>query len=425
MTAFGLSFFAFLIIGVPITLLLAIASITFVFVNGQAQLLLAFPQRMVSGVDQFVLLTVPLFILAGNLMNAGAITERIIRFCQVIVGRFRGGLALVNVMSSMLFSGVSGSATADAAALGTVLIPGMRREGYEANFAAALTAVSSVIGPIIPPSIAMIVYAVLSGTSIAALFVAGIVPGIMIGLALMAYALVIARRRRYPKEPPAALKEVAEATVRAGPVLLLPLIILGGILGGVFTPTEAAAVASFYAFLIAAFGYRTLDGSRLAKVLYDTCLTTSAIMLVVAMASIVSFVFSIGQVPQAVVSAMLSVTNDRTLLLLMVAGALLVLGAFLEPIGALILTTPILLPLGQTLGIDPLHLGVIIVLNLVIGLATPPVGLCLFIVCSISKLPLTTVSRAALPQLFICISVLLLVMFVPQISLFLPNLLGY
>lgn len=425
MMSFGLSFLGFLLLGVPIFVVLGIAAVAFVVMNDQAHTLMAFPQRMVTGVDEFVLLAVPLFILAGKLMNASMITERIIRFCQVLVGRFRGGLALVNVMSSMLFSGVSGSAAADSAALGTVLIPGMKREGYDPRFAAALTAVSSVIGPIIPPSIAMIVYAVLSGTSVAALFLAGIVPGVLIGLGLMIYAVFVAHKCQYPKEEPADLRTIGSATARAVPVLLLPFIILGGILGGIFTPTEAAAVASFYALLIAGFGYCSLSMGRLTHVLYDTCVTTSAVMLIVAMASIVSFVFSLGQVPETVVSGILSITDNKILVILMLTAAFLLLGAILEPIGALILTTPILIPLGQALGLEPLHLGVVVVLNLVIGLATPPVGLCLFIACSISKLPLHAVSRAALPQLAICIGVLLLVAFVPELVLFLPRMAGY
>jgi len=422
---FAPAFIAFLIMGVPITLVLAIAAAIFVIANGQAHLLAAFPQRIVAGVDQFILLTVPLFILAGNLMNAGNITDRIIRFCQVLVGRFRGGLGLVNVMASMLFAGVSGSATADAAALGTILIPGMEKEGYDRKFAAGLTAVASVIGPIIPPSLQMIVFAVLSGTSIAQLFIAGIVPGILIGIGLMIYAVYVAHKRKYPKEPPAKARDVATATYRAFPVLLLPVIILGGILGGVFTPTEAAAVASLYSLIIAGLFYRTLKLSSLTNVLYDTCLTTSAIMLVVAMASIVSFVFSIAGIPEQVVGLINQLTQDRIAVLLLINVALLILGMFLEPIGAMILTTPILLPLAQSVGIDPVHLAMVVVLNLVIGLATPPVGLCLFIACSISKESLASVSRAAAIPISICIGVLLLVTFVPELVLFLPRLAGY
>lgn len=425
MIAFGSALAGFIALGVPITLALGIAAVAFVAWNDQWMLLAAFPQRMVSGVDQFVLLTVPLFILAGNLMNAGQITDRIIRFCQVLVGRFRGGLGLVNVFSSMLFSGVSGSATADSAALGTVLIPGMKREGYGVEFAAALTAVSSVIGPIIPPSIAMIVFAVLSGTSIASLFLAGVVPGILMGIGLMIYTVIVARVRDYPKEPPASVCEIGSATVGALPVLLLPLIILGGILSGMFTPTEAAAVASAYALVVGLVVYRTLTLKAVARVFYQTCVTTSAILLVVAMASIVSFVFSLGSVPQKAVELILSVSDNKVVILLLITACLLVLGAILEPIGALILTVPILLPLGAQLGLEPLHLGVVVVLNLVIGLATPPVGLCLFIVCSISGLSLARVSWAALPPLAICLLVLLLVTFVPDVALLLPRAFGY
>ncbi|KAB7623677.1 TRAP transporter large permease [Alkalilimnicola sp. S0819] len=418
LSAFGLS----LIAGVPIVVVLGLSALAYVAFNDQLHLLGAFPQRMISGVDQFVLLTVPLFILAGNLMNAGAITERIIRFCQVLVGRFRGGLALVNVMSSMLFSGVSGSATADSAALGSVLIPGMKKAGYDAEYAAALTAVSSVIGPIIPPSIQLIIFAVLSGTSVASLFMAGIVPGILIGLGLMAHAVYVARKRNYPKEDPANGREILRATAGAWPALLLPVIILGGILSGVFTPTEAAAVASLYALFIAGVVYRTLTMKVLAKVLYDTAVISSVIMLVVAMANIIAFVFTIEQVPQTVVNAMLEISDNKYVLLAMITIGLLILGALLEPIGALILTVPVLLELGATLGLDPLHLGVIVVLNLVIGLATPPIGLCLFIVCSIAKLPLERVARASLPMLGIALAVLILVTLVPDLVLFVPRL---
>jgi C4-dicarboxylate transporter, DctM subunit len=425
MNVFGLSFLVFLLIGVPITMVLALASLGYILVTGQMHLLVAFPQRIIAGVDQFVLLTVPLFILAGNLMNAGAITDRIIRFCEIIVGRLRGGLALVNVLASTLFAGVSGSAAADSAALGTVLIPGMHRAGYSLTFSAAITAVSSVIGPIIPPSIAMIVYAVLSGNSVAALFLASIVPGILMALGLMVYALVIAHRRGYPRAEPVTLREGVRATGGALPVLMLPLIILGGILGGIFTPTEAAAVAAAYALVIAAFVYRTLTWQNVTKAMYDSALTTSAVLLVVAMASIVSFVFSIGRIPDQVLAWILSITDNPTLILLAITVALLVLGAFLEPIGALILTVPILMPLGAELGLDPIHFGVVIVLNLVIGLSTPPVGLCLFIVCAISKEPLGRVSAAALPQLAVCILVLLLITFVPGLVTFLPELAGY
>jgi tripartite ATP-independent transporter DctM subunit len=425
MGAFLSAFTVFLVGGVPIVVVLGLSALCYVFFNDQAQLIAAFPQRMVAGVDQFVLLTVPLFILAGNLMNAGSITEKIIRFCLVLVGRFRGGLAMVNVLASMLFAGVSGSATADSAALGSVLIPGMKKAGYDPEYAAALTAVSSVIGPIIPPSIQMIVFAVLSGTSVAGLFLAGIIPGVLIGLGLMAHAVWVSHKRNYPREEASSGKEIVEATRAAWPALVLPLIILGGILSGIFTPTEAAAVASLYALFISWAIYRTLTWKSLIKVLYETSVISSVILLVVAMASIISFVFSIEQVPQQVVSAMLEISDNKYAILAMITVGLLILGALIEPIGALILVVPVLIEIGGVIELDPLHLGVIVVLNLVIGLATPPMGLCLFIVCSIAKLPIESVARASMPLLGICFMVLLLITLVPDLVLFLPNLFNY
>ncbi|MCB1754112.1 MAG: TRAP transporter large permease [Gammaproteobacteria bacterium] len=421
MGAFLSAFAVFLVAGVPIVVVLGLAALAYVVFNDQMHLIAAFPQRMIAGVDQFVLLTVPLFILAGNLMNAGSITEKIICFCQVLVGRFRGGLAMVNVLSSMLFAGVSGSATADSAALGSVLVPGMKKAGYDAEYAAALTSVSSVIGPIIPPSIQMIVFAVLSGTSVAGLFLAGIVPGILIGVGLMLHAVWVAHKRNYPREKASGSSEILNAAMGAWPALMLPVIILGGILSGVFTPTEAAAVASLYALFISAVVYRSLTWRSLVSVLYDTSVISSVILLVVSMASIISFVFSIEQIPEQVAEAMFSISENKYVILAMITVGLLVLGALMEPIGALILVVPVLLEVGELIGLDPLHLGVIVVMNLVIGLATPPIGLCLFIVCSIAKLPIEKVARASLPQLGICLLVLVLITLVPDLVLFLPR----
>lgn len=421
MGAFLSSFAVFLVAGVPIVVVLGLSALAYIFFNDQMHLIAAFPQRMIAGVDQFVLLTVPLFILAGNLMNAGSITDKIIRFCQVLVGRFRGGLAMVNVLSSMLFAGVSGSATADSAALGSVLVPGMKKAGYDEEYAAALTSVSSVIGPIIPPSIQMIVFAVLSGTSVAGLFLAGIVPGLLIGVGLMLHAVWVAHKRNYPREKSSSKSEIYHAAMGAWPALMLPVIILGGILSGVFTPTEAAAVASLYSLFISAVVYRSLTWKSLVGVLYNTSVISSVILLVVSMASIISFVFSIEQIPEQVAQAMLSFSDNKYVILAMITFGLLILGALMEPIGALILVVPVLLEIGDVIGLDPLHLGVIVVMNLVIGLATPPIGLCLFIVCSIAKLPIEKVAKASLPMLGICLLVLVLITLVPDLVLFLPR----
>ena len=418
-------FLGFLAIGVPIALALGLACAAYLLLTGNADLLRAFPQHMVSGVDNFILLTIPMFLLAGNLMNAGGITERLVDCARAIVGHVRGGLALVNVVASMFFSGISGAATADASALGTVLIPAMEKEGYPTTYAAALTAVTSVIGPIIPPSIAMIIYGVLSGTSIAKLFVAGIVPGLLLGFGLMGYAYVTARRRGHPVSQRVSLPQKFIATGRAAPALMLPVIILGGILSGIFSPTESAAVAVIYALLVSSLLYRTLRLSDFWRTLNETAILTAGIMLIVAVAKMVAFVLGFDNVPAKVATAMLNLTDDPILLLLLVNLFLLLLGLFLEPLAAMIMTMPVLLEVAKLLELDLVHLGMIVVLNLVIGLATPPVGLCLFIVCAIGRVPLEGVSRAALPMLGICIGVLLLVTFIPGLTLFLPSLFDF
>jgi len=416
-------FVGFLAIGVPIALALGLACAGYLVVTGNADLLRAFPQHMASGVDNFILLTIPMFLLAGNLMNAGGITERLVDCARAVVGHVRGGLALVNVVASMFFSGISGAATADASALGTVLIPAMEKEGYGKAYSAALTAVTSVIGPIIPPSIAMIIYGVLSGTSIARLFIAGIVPGLLLGIGLMGYVYYAARRYGHPISEPVPLPQKAVAVGRAIPALMLPVIILGGILSGVFSPTESAAVAVIYALLVSTLLYRTLTFADLWRALNDTAVLTAGIMLIVAVAKMVSFVLGFDNIPAKVATAMLSISTDKIILLIMINLFLLLLGLFLEPLAAMIMTMPVLLEIAKLLELDLVHLGMIVVLNLVIGLATPPVGLCLFIVCAIGRVSLEEVSRAVLPMLGICLIVLLLVTFVPELVLFLPQLL--
>lgn len=414
-------FVGFLVIGVPIALALGLACFLYLLLTGNTNLLLAFPQRMIAGIDQFVLLTIPLFLLTGNLMNTGGITDRIVRCAQAIVGRVRGGLAYVNVVASMFFSGVSGSATADSSALGSVLIPAMEREGYDKAFAAALTAVSSVIGPMIPPSIAMIIYGVLSGVPISSLFLAGIIPGLLIGLGLLAYSFYASVRYGHPLSPPMAMGERAAAIGKAVPAMLLPVIILGGILSGAFTPTESAAVAAIYAFLISVFLYRDMRIRDVWKPLADTAIVSSGIMLIVAMASMTAFIFGFENIPGRVATWLLSLTDNPALLLLLINGFLLLLGLFLEPLAAMILMMPILTKLVPVLGIDPLHFGIVVVLNLVIGLATPPVGLCVFVVCAIARLPIEKVARASAPMLAVCVAVLLLVTFVPGLALWVPS----
>ncbi|MEJ8570421.1 TRAP transporter large permease [Microbaculum marinum] len=410
-----------LALGVPIALALGLASFGYLFFTGNIGLMKIFPQRIFGSVDQFVLLTVPLFLLAGNLMNFSGITERIVRFANACIGHVRGGLSLVNVIASMFFAGISGAAAADTSALGSVLIPAMVRDGYPKAYAAALTAASSVMGSIIPPSIIMVIYGVLTGTSIAQLFVAGMVPGVMLCIGLSVYAWWMAKTHNYPVMERVTFRERANATVAAVPVLVLPAIILGGILFGIFTPTESAAVAVIYALLIGTL-YRTLNWRTIWRPLVDTALTTSAIMLIVAMASMVQFIFSFERLPEQITRFMLGITENRYLLILMINILLLILGTFLEPIAAMIISLPVLIEVAKVIQIDPVHFGTIVVLNLAIGLTTPPVGICLFIACAIGKVSLEEISRAILPMLMIGIAVLMIVSYAPDVVLFLPSL---
>lgn len=418
MGAFFGVFFLLLVTGVPIALALGVGGISYLYMSGNGAVVLALPQRMMAGVDQFILLTIPLFLLAGALMNIGGITDRIVVFARAMVGHRRGGMSSVTVVSASFFAGVSGSATAEAAALGSILIPAMKRQGMPPAYAAALIAVSSIMGAIIPPSITLIIYGVLSGTSIGQLFVAGVVPGITLGASLLIYAVWRAQREGFPVAPKMGWKERRVATIRTLPALFLPLIIIVGIRFGLFTPTEAAAIAVVYAFFIGLV-YRDLTLTRVWEALIATAIVSSSILFITAMASIVSFVFTLEQVPTTIASAVLSVSDNPYVVLLMLNFVLLILGMFLEPISILILTMPILLQFKQIIGMDGVQFGVMVVLNVAIGMATPPVGILLFIVCAASGEPLTKVMKEAVPLIAICILVLAIVVLVPAVSLFL------
>ena len=423
MSSFFLLFAGFLATGVPIALALGIAGTAYLYLSGNGTMALMLPQRMIAGVDQFVLLTIPLFLLAGALMNVGGVTERIVTFARAMVGHRRGGMSSVSILSSGFFAGISGSATAEASALGSILIPSMAKQGMPPAYAAALIAVSSVMGPIIPPSITMIIYGVLSGASIGQLFLAGIMPGTGIAAGLLIYASWRAKRDGFPVTPRMTGRERLAATRRTLPALLLPLIILVGIKAGIFTPTEAAAVAVGYALIIG-FVYRDLTLSRVWEALIATALVSTSILFITSMASIVSFVFTLEQVPQLIADAMLSLTENPWMILLLLNIFLLVLGMFLEPISILILTMPILMKFQALIGMDPVQFGTVVVLNVVIGMATPPVGILLFIASAISGEPVGKVIREAMPLVGICLLVLAVIALVPQVSLFFPSFLN-
>lgn len=414
-------FIVLLFLGVPVAFSIGISSLVYVFFTDIP--LVIIPQKMYAGIDVFVLLCVPGFILAGNLMNGGGITERIVGFSNALLGHIRGGLGLANVGASMIFAGISGTAIADTASIGAVLIPAMKNEGYEADFSCAVTASSSTVGPIIPPSLPMIIAGTLTGLSVSKLFLAGAIPGILLGFGLMGVSYTISAKRNHPKGERHSLREILRKSVDAFWAILMPIIILVGIVGGIFTPTEASIVAVIYAFFVGIVIYRELRLRSIIKIMLETTITTASIMVLVGFANLFAWILTTEQIPQLIAQTMLNITQNKYVILLLVNLLLLFVGTFMETIAALLILFPVLLKLAMGVGIEPIHFAIICVLNLIIGLTTPPVGVCLFVASSIGKISLGKISRAVLPFLAVSLIVLLLVTYVPQLSLFLPNLL--
>lgn len=408
-----------LAVGLPVAVTLGAASLAYLLSAGIP--LAAMPQKMYAGMDVFVLLSIPGFILAGNLMNSGGITERIIRLANSLVGWMRGGLGLSNVAGSMLFGGVSGTAAADAASIGGVMIPGMKKAGYPASFSAAVTAASSTVGPIIPPSVPMIIVGSLSGISVAKMFLAGAVPGILLGLAMMVTTYVIAVRRGFPRQPWMGFCELWAAFKGAFWAMAMTALIVGGLLSGVMTPTETAVVASIYAFIVGVFIYRGLPLAAVPKVLADSAISAAAILTLVGFANVFGWILVSERIPQMIAGAVLSFTDNKYIVILLINLLLLFVGMFMETIAALIVLFVPLLALATQVGVDPIHFATFAVLNLMIGLTTPPVGVCLFICAGIAREPLSSVVRAIMPYLLTNIGVLFLVSYVPFISTWLPN----
>lgn len=417
-------FLFLLLIGMPIAFVLGASALGYFVLTEQTRFLITLPQRMLAGMDLFVLLAIPLFILAGNIMDVGGLTQKLVGLANSVVGRFRGGLSLTAVWGAFLFGGVTGSAAADAAALGTVLAPDMKRQGYDIDYSAALIAVSSLMAPLVPPSIAMIIYGALSGTSISQLMIAGIMPGIILAIVLSLYAIWVAHLRNYPRAEPMPMKVILRAAIHAIPVMLLPVIIVIGIRGGIFTPTEAAAIAAIYALAVAGLVYRALTWQFLRKALLNTAILSSAIYVLIAMANVVAFIFALEQLPQKAVAGLTTISDDPLVILLMVNIVLLILGMFLDTIGVLILTVPALTAIGTTLGMDPVHLGIMVVFNVLIGFVTPPVGLCLFVIAGVTGRPMEKISIKALPMIGLALVVLAIITLVPDVVLFLPRLIG-
>ncbi|MFC0336454.1 TRAP transporter, DctM subunit [Kushneria avicenniae] len=413
-------FFVLLFAGIPIAFALGISSAAYLFTAGIP--LTIVPQRMFAGMDSFVLLCIPGFILAGNLMNVGNITEHIVRFSNAVVGHIRGGLGLANVGGSMIFGGISGTAVADAASVGAVMIPGMAKSGYDKPFAAAVTAASSTIGPIIPPSVPMIIVGSLSGISVGRMFMAGVVPGILLALGMMITVYVLAVKRGYPKERRASLKEILSEGKSAFWALLMTFIILYGIIGGFFTPTEASIVACIYALVVGMFVYKGLNWRNLPGLFVDAALTSAALMMLVGLANLFGWILTSERIPQMIADGILGISDNPLVVILILNLILLFVGTFMETIAALIILFPALLGVATGVGVDPVHFGIMAVLNLMIGLTTPPVGICLFVVSGIGEIRMSQVARAIIPFLLCNLAVLVLVMYIPAISLWLPDL---
>ncbi len=414
------AFFVLLIVGVPIFIALGLSSLIYThFVSGIPDFVVL--HRMAGGVDSFPLLAVPFFILAGNLMNSAGITNRIFAFATAAVGWLRGGLGHVNVVGSVIFAGMSGTAVADAGGLGTIEIKAMRDHGYPTNFSVGITAASSTIGPIIPPSLPMVVFGVMANTSIGQLFAAGFIPGLLMAASLMIYTTWFARRHGIGSDQAFRWLELGRSFLSAVPALMTPAIIIGGMTFGWFTPTEAAIAACVWALILGALLYRTLTFKQFYKITLDTIETTAAVLLIVGAASLFGWVLTTTQVTDKFAGLVLSITDDPLLILLIINVLLLVVGCFMETIAAISILVPVLMPVVLKVGIDPVQFGVIMVLNLMIGLLTPPVGMVLFILARVANIPFDRTVRAVSPFLIPLLIVLLLITAIPELTLVVPQ----
>lgn len=406
---------------VPIAFSLALASLFYILYAGLPEVLLY--HNMVNGMDSFPLLSIPFFILTGGLMNSAGITARIFSFARALVGWMPGGLGYVNIGASIIFAGMSGAAVADAGGLGNIEIKAMREAGYDDDFSVGITAASSTIGPIIPPSLPLVIFGVMSSVSIGQLFVAGIIPGVLMAVSLSIMVWWTAKKRNYPVDVAFSYRNVAARFKAAILPLMTPVIIVGGIVTGAFTPTEAAVCAAAYAIFLGVIVYRTLTSRKLAVISLETIETTASIMMIVGTASVFAWILTANQVAINFAELVLDFTDNKHVVLLLIMLLVLVIGLFMETIAAISILVPVLLPVTNGLGIDPVHLGIIVILNLMLGLLTPPVGMVLFVLSRVSGVPFEKCVKATLPFMVPLVLVLLLLTFVPSLTLFLPNLL--
>lgn len=419
-------FFILMAIGTPIGLVLGLTGLFGLLKLGTAGVLGVVSQHFFSAMDNYALVAMPLFYLAGEIMNKIQLTERLVDLSNVLFGRLKGGLAHVSIATSVIFGGISGSAVADIAALGSIFIPAMTKQGYGKEFATGLCLASSIIAPIIPPSIIMVVYGAIMGVSIAGLFAAGVVPGLIIGLGLMLMSSFIAKKRGFSNvDVKLTFHNLAAATQRAIWALLIPIIILGGILGGVVTPTEAAAVAVGYVLLLGFFVYRNLTFRDLYSLFFKVSVSMGVVCLILSSAAILGWLLAGEQIPEKVALGFKSLSNNKYVILFLINVFLLIVGCLMDIMAALLLLAPILAPLALSVGVDPLHFGVMMCINLTIGLVTPPVGGCLFVAMSMTRLKMGSIIKAFWPFLLVEIIVLFMVVYVPPITMFLPKLLGF
>ena len=413
-----------LAVGIPVAVALGLASMAYIWQKSGLPSLVLMPQKMFAGMDIYVLLCIPGFVLAGNLMNAGGITPRIVNFAQAGVGWMRGGLGMTNVAASMLFGGVSGTAVADAASIGGMMIPGMKRAGYPADFSAAVTSASSTIGPIIPPSVPMIIVGGLSGLSVGKLFIAGIIPGLMLGVGMLIVTYILSVKHDYPRQPWQGFGHLGRTFLGAFWALAMTALIIAGLVKGFASPTETSVIAAVYAIVVGLFVYRELPLRQIPRLIADSAVSAAAILFLVGTANVFGNILVSEHIPQMLSEALLSLTDNKYVIILLINLLLIFVGMFMETIAALTILFVPLLAVAQGVGMDPIHFAVFVVLNLMIGLSTPPVGVCLFICANIAKETLMKVVKALIPYIIVNMIVLLLVSYIPALSTWLSSLMS-
>lgn len=419
------SFIIFLLLNTPIGIALGMSSLVTILYSGQVDLSYL-AQSLTTSVNSFPLMAVPFFILAGELMGKGGISKRLLNVGNMLFGKYNGGLAIVTVVACMFFAAISGSGPATVAAIGGIIVPEMIKRGYDKGFTSGLVATAGSIGVMIPPSIPMVIYGVSTGVSISTMFIAGLVPGVLVGLMLILYSYITSRRKGYKgvNEKHSA-KEILASFKEAKWALFVPIIILGGIYGGIFTPTEAAAVAVIYGFIVGVFIYKDLKFKDLPNVILSAALTTATVLIIVGTATTFGRILTIEQIPIKLASAIIGFSDSKIVILLLINILLLFVGCFMETLAAVIILAPILLPVAVKIGVDPVHFGIIMVVNLAIGFMTPPLGVNLFVTCGIADISIEKISKSIIPWLMVMIVTLLMITYIPAITLTLPRLLGF